>query len=191
VCQNEQEHADQTGGHSGAKPRPSHSRGCLFAFCVHVRQLLVAASAEELRRPTRGTRWTNEQLLFHMLFGYLVVRVLLVLVRVMARLPTSVRRGFARMLDAATRPFDVVNFWGSRGGARVFNHKRMGRVFDVVVRSLHRRLDAETEQNLRRGMYFPPHWDPFFSEFMTLEDVYRFPAQHFDFHAKQLTFPER
>jgi hypothetical protein len=153
-------------------------------------QLLVAATAEDLRRPTRGTRWTNEQLLFHMLFGYLVVRVLLVLVRVMARLPMSVRRGFAWVLDAATPPFDVVNFWGSRAGAKAFNHKRMGSVFDVVIRSLHRRLDAETEHDLRRGMHFPTRWDPFFAEFMTLDDVYRFPTRHFDFHAEQLTFPE-
>lgn len=154
-------------------------------------QLIVAASAEELRRPTRGTRWTNEQLLFHMLFGYLVVRVLLVLVRVMARLPMSIRRGFAHVLDAATRPFDMVNLWGSRAGAKVFNHKRMGVVFDVVIRSLHRRLKTETEQDLRRGMHFPTRWDPFFAEFMTLEDVYRFPTRHFDFHAKQLTFPQQ
>jgi hypothetical protein len=153
--------------------------------------LIVAASAEELRRPTRGTRWTNEQLLFHMLFGYLVVRVLLVLVRVMARLPMSIRRGFAHVLDAATRPFDMVNLWGSRAGAKVFNHKRMGVVFDVVIRSLHRRLKTETEQDLRRGMHFPTRWDPFFAEFMTLEDVYRFPTRHFDFHAKQLTFPQQ
>jgi hypothetical protein len=29
---------------------------------------------------------------------------------------------------------------------------------------------AEIELDLRRGMCFPPRWDPFFSEFMTLED---------------------
>jgi Alkylmercury lyase/Helix-turn-helix domain of alkylmercury lyase len=29
-------------------------------------------------------------------------------------------------------------------------------------------------------------WDPFFTEYMTLADVYRCPSQHFDFHARQL-----
>lgn len=38
------------------------------------RELLDTATVEELRKPTIGTRWTNEQLLFHMLFGYLLVR---------------------------------------------------------------------------------------------------------------------
>jgi len=33
-------------------------------------QLLDHATPGELQRPSDGTRWTNEQLLFHMLFGY-------------------------------------------------------------------------------------------------------------------------
>jgi len=36
--------------------------------------LAHAASAEDLERCSRGTRWTNRQLLFHMVLGYLVVR---------------------------------------------------------------------------------------------------------------------
>ena len=50
----------------------------------HVRldfhQLLDNATNAELRASTNGTRWTNEQLLFHMLFGYLLVHNLLPLV---------------------------------------------------------------------------------------------------------------
>src|SRR5260370_3866378 len=49
--------------------------------------LIVAATPADLRRPSDGTRWTNQQLLFHMLFGYLIVRALLVLVRVFGLLP--------------------------------------------------------------------------------------------------------
>ena len=47
--------------------------------------LLAHASAADLRRGSNGTRWTNEQLLFHMVFGYLVVRRLLPLVRLVSR----------------------------------------------------------------------------------------------------------
>ncbi|SFN30353.1 Uncharacterised protein [Nocardia asteroides] len=36
-------------------------------------------------------------------------------------------------------------------------------------------------------MHFPTHWDRFFSDYMTLKDVYRYPARHFDFHREQLT----
>jgi hypothetical protein len=39
-------------------------------------------------------------------------------------------------------------------------------------------------------MPYPTRWDPFFREFMTLADLYRFPTQHFDFHHAQLTLPD-
>ena len=55
----------------------------------------------DLRRPSSGTRWTNEQLMFHMLFGYLIVRALLLLARIFGRLPEGPSRTFARLLDAA------------------------------------------------------------------------------------------
>jgi hypothetical protein len=51
-------------------------------------RLLDRATVADLRRPSR-TRWTNEQLLFHMLFGYLIVRALLVLGRIFSRLPAG------------------------------------------------------------------------------------------------------
>ena len=52
-------------------------------------QLIGHATPADLHRPSDGTRWTNQQLLFHMLFGYLVVRALLVLVRGFACSPTG------------------------------------------------------------------------------------------------------
>lgn len=61
---------------------------------VAFHRLLAAAGPDDWGRPTRGTRWTNEQLLFHMVFGYMVVQLLLVLVRVMSRLPDRVRTGW-------------------------------------------------------------------------------------------------
>jgi len=44
-------------------------------------RLLLAADAAALHRRTDGTRWTNEQMLFHMLFGYFLVCALLGLAR--------------------------------------------------------------------------------------------------------------
>ena len=151
-------------------------------------ELLDGATVAELRQATNGTRWTNEQLLFHMLFGYLLVRVLLVLVRGFARLPDAVSRRFAALLNAATRPFHMVNYLGSLGGARVLGYPRLHRLMDRVIDSLHRSLAREKRSSLTRGMYFPVGWDPYFQEFMTLEDVYHYPTQHYDHHRRQLTF---
>ncbi len=66
--------------------------------------LLDHATAAELRRQSHGTRWTNEQLLFHMLFGYLIVRQLLVLARIFGRTQGRASTVFARLLDAARTP---------------------------------------------------------------------------------------
>lgn len=150
-------------------------------------QLLEGASDVALRRRSDGTKWTNEQLLFHMVFGYMVVQALLPLVRVISHLPAGIGRGFARVLDAGARPFDVVNYYGSCAAALVFNRKRMGAKLDRVIGSLIRRLNRESDDALRRGMPFPVRWDPFFTDFMTIGELYRYPTRHFDFHEQQLT----
>jgi hypothetical protein len=151
------------------------------------RLLAEAECNDGWTKPTRGTRWTNELLLFHMVFGYLVVQRLLILVTVFSRLPDSFSRVFARVLNAATRPFDVINYYGSCAAALVYNRHRMGAKMDRVIAALQRKLAGESDDALRRGMYFPARWDPFFKDYMTLEDVYCYPGQHFDFHAHQLT----
>jgi hypothetical protein len=51
------------------------------------RELLDTATVAELRKPTDGTKWNNEQLLFHMLFGHLLVRNLRFLVWGFSRIP--------------------------------------------------------------------------------------------------------
>jgi hypothetical protein len=98
-----------------------------------------------------------------MVFGYMIVQKLLVLV------PEPVAVGFARMLNSVTKPFDVINYYGScLLAARVFNRRRMGAEFDRVLADLQRKLDREREIDFGRGMHYPTRWDPFFHEYMTL-----------------------
>ncbi len=154
---------------------------------VELHRLLGMAGPDDWGRPTLGTRWTNEQLLFHMVFGYMVVQRLLILVKVFDRLPDEVSRSFARALNAAAIPFDVINYYGSSAAALVYNRHRMGAKMDRVIAALQRKLAQESNDTWRRAMHFPTRWDPFFKDYMTLADVYRFPGQHFDFHSHQLT----
>jgi hypothetical protein len=148
--------------------------------------ILDSLSAEDLKRSGNGTRWTNEELLFHMMFGYIVVVVLIGIVMLLGLLTRAATKPFAALLNALNGPFNVVNYWGSVLGAKVYNHQRMGSKFDRVVASLIKKLDRASEASLHRGMYFPTRWDPFFKEFMTLAHVFHYPTQHFDFHMKQL-----
>ncbi len=148
--------------------------------------LLGEATSRELVGGSVGTRWTNEQLLFHMVFGFVVVRTLLPLVHLVSRLPSPVGRGFARTLDALHRPFHVVNYLGSCAAALVFDRNRMGRLCDLTIGSLRRSLDARSDEELDRGMPFPTRWDPYFDAFMTVEQVYAYPVLHYAHHRAQL-----
>ncbi|TVZ07526.1 DinB family protein [Trebonia kvetii] len=151
------------------------------------RRLVEDARPDDLARESSGTRWTNQQLLFHMLFGYLLMRPLLVLAGMFTRMPVSASRVFAKALDEMTGPFHWVNYLGSCLGARVFPPRRMAATLDRVTMALERRLRAETGARLHSGMHYPVRWDPFFKDFMTVADLYHYPAQHFDFHKQQLT----
>ena len=69
------------------------------------RLLSEAQRHDAWRKSTSGTRWTNEQLLFHMVFGYMVVQRLLPLRARVRPLPDNVSAGFAGLLNAATPRF--------------------------------------------------------------------------------------
>ena len=79
--------------------------------------LVERAGRSDLLRRSSGTRWTNRQLLYHMVFGYLIVRTLVPLVHVLGRSGRS--RRFAAALNAAGRPFHVVNYAGSWAGRQL------------------------------------------------------------------------
>jgi hypothetical protein len=150
-------------------------------------RLLAQANADDLSRRTVGTKWTNEQLLFHMLFGYIVVRALLPLVGLFGRLPPGFSRVYAGSLNAMARPFDLINYLGPCVGVHVYGHRRMGAKLDRVLAGLHRAVDAATIADLARGMHYPNRWDPFFTDYMTLAALFRYPTQHYYFHRRQLS----
>jgi DinB superfamily len=150
-------------------------------------RLLDSATRAELGMPTNGTKWTNKQLLFHMLFGFIVVRALLPLVKGFGRLPPAASRTFAAILNAGTRPFHVVNYLGALPGGTVLSSRIVGRLMDSTIERLRRRLARESERTLELAMHFPIGWDPYFKEVMTVADVYHYPTQHYDHHRRQLT----
>ena len=150
-------------------------------------QLVTRASPDDLRRLTDGTRWTNRQLLFHMVLGYGVVRTLLPVVRTIGRLGHS--RGFAATLNAGHRPFHWINYVGPRIAARLLTPSATTALLDRTIGSLRRRLVVETERSLALRMHMPTEWDPYFTSTMSVLDVYHFGTRHFDHHRQQLTLP--
>ena len=117
---------------------------------VEFHRLLAEAELHNAwRKPTRGTKWTNEQLLFHMVFGYMIVQRLFLLVRLFSRLPDRVSRTFARALNAANSPFHTVNYYAACAATLVYNRRRMGAKFDRVITSLQRKLGREKQSPAR------------------------------------------
>lgn len=147
-------------------------------------ELAEQLSVDDLRRRSLGTRWTNRQLLFHLVFGYLIVRTLLPLVRTLGRLGWS--RRFAATLNAARRPFHLINYLGSAAAGRILTVPTMTALLDRTIRALQRRLEAESGSSLALTMRFPPARDPYFRETMSVLDLYHYGTQHFDHHRRQL-----
>jgi hypothetical protein len=135
-------------------------------------QLITSASPDDLQRPTDGTRWTNRQLLFHMVLGYGVVWTLLPLVRMLGRLGHSL--GFAATLNAGRRPFHWINYVGPCVAAGLVPTRAVSALLDRTIGSLRRRLSVETERNLTLSMQMPTDWDPYFTSTMSVLDVYHF-----------------
>lgn len=151
-------------------------------------RLLERASAGDLRRRSNGTRWTNRQLLFHMVFGYLIVRRLMPLVHGLGRLGWS--RRFAATLNAGRIPFHLVNYLGAVAGGQVLRPAVMTALLDRTLDALQRRLAGETEGSLALTMHFPTAWDPYFKPTMSVRDLYHYGSEHYDHHRHQLTMPE-
>ena len=151
------------------------------------RRLLDSATTAELNMPTNGTKWTNKQLLFHMLFGFILVRVLLPLVKGFGRLPPAASRAFAAILNAGTRPFHVINYLSALPGGTILGPHAMGKLMDSTIEHLRRRLARESKHALGLAMHFPVGWDPYFKDSMTVAEVYQYPIQHYDHHRRQLT----
>ena len=63
----------------------------------------------------------------------------------------------------------------------------MGPKLDRVINALQRSLTRTDDKAFGRGMHYPTRWDPYFRDYMTLADVYRYPGQHYDHHRQQLT----
>jgi hypothetical protein len=84
--------SEETGTPPAPGPRPAAlDRPAVRAEIQQARldlhQLIGDATPADPARPSDGTRLTNQQLRFHVLLGYLIVRALLVLVRVFGLLP--------------------------------------------------------------------------------------------------------
>jgi hypothetical protein len=151
-----------------------------------IRSLLDSFSQEDWRRQSLNPGWTNGEVMAHMVFGFVVVIVLLPFTRLWGRLPKESSRPFARMLDRFTGPFNRVNAFGARMQGRLVAPDRVGSVYNRAEGWLLKKAASIGDMEWERGVYYPTRWDANFGEFMTIEELFRYPVTHFNFHLGQI-----
>lgn len=150
-------------------------------------RIVSTVKVSELGVPTRGTRWTNRQLLFHMVLGQNIARTSIPLFGAFSRLPPGASRVWSALLEACSGPYNWVNWAGAVAGARVMGVGSMGRMMDRTTRAIVRWYDRADAGDLARGMSVPPSWDPYFSEWMDRGDILEWAPKHYRHHRAQLT----
>jgi hypothetical protein len=159
----------------------------LLAAQAHFHTLLDSLSDRDWRRRSRNPGWTNGELLFHMALGFFLLPTLLPMIRLLGRLPQGATRPFAALLNWATGAFNWVNGLAPRLGGRLFRRRSLARTFDWVVARTLRTVTRLQPDEWQRGMWYPSKWDPLFRDYMTTEDLLRYPIVHLRFHVDQVS----
>jgi hypothetical protein len=149
--------------------------------------LLGSAQSDALDAPSVGTRWTNRQLLFHMLLGQRITRMVIVVMGGFSRLPPGASNGFSRLLVALTRPYNELNWFGGVIGGRINSIASMRRQMDSVTSGILKWYDQADTQTLHRGMTVPSSWDPYYTPWMDRADLLRWAPRHYRHHRGQLS----
>lgn len=166
---------------------PSDLREDLLRVAEDFTRVVRSARRDELDTPTNGTRWSNRQLLFHLVLGQNVARTAIPLIGIFSRLPDPVARGWSRLLRSCTVPYNGVNWAGSAAAGQLLSPDAMTRMMDRTTTSITAWYDRADEEALGRGMWVPPSWDPYFQPWMTRRDLLAWAPQHYRHHRRQLT----
>jgi hypothetical protein len=143
-------------------------------------------SARAWAEPSRNPAWTNGQLLFHVLLGFILVPPLARLLVLFGHLPPVCARTFAGILNLSTPVFNRMNAIGPRAGARILGKAGVLRQFDRVHPRILARLDRIRPGDWSLTMHYPTRWDPRFRTDMRLQDLFRYPVDHLRHHRSQL-----
>jgi hypothetical protein len=148
--------------------------------------MVASISERAWTQPSRNTGWTNGQIVFHVLLGFVLVVPLARLLVFFDHLPDSCSRLFARALDISTPLFDRMNALGPRVGARLLGRAGVIRKFDQVHGAILTRLDRARPADWNATMYYPTRWDPRFQTRMDLAALLRYPIDHLRHHREEL-----
>lgn len=148
--------------------------------------MVASISEREWNEPSQNPGWTNGQIVFHILLGFILVLPLARLLVFFGRLPALCSRIFARILDLSTPLFNRINAMGPRAGARLLGRAGIKSKFDQVHGAILALLDRARPGDWATAMSYPTRWDPRFQARMDLAALLRYPVDHLRHHRDQL-----
>jgi hypothetical protein len=162
-------------------------RAELLWIAADFRKIVQDVLADELDRPSNGTRWTNRQLLFHLVLGQNIALAAIPLLGLFSRLPPSASRNWSRLLGACAGPYNWVNWAGSAAAGQVLKPESMMRMMDRTTRTIVDWYDRAGAETLNRGMTMPTSWDPYFQPWMDRRAIFAWARKHYRHHRAQLS----
>jgi DinB superfamily len=148
--------------------------------------MVASISEREWTAPSQNPGWTNGQVVFHILLGFILVVPLARLLVFFDHLPALCSRIFAGILNLSTPLFNRINAVGPRAGARLLGRAGIISKFDHVHRAILARLDQACPGDWAAAMNYPTRWDPRFQTRMDLAALLRYPIDHLQHHRDQL-----
>jgi hypothetical protein len=171
---------------SDIETRREHLRCELEAARREFYDMVASISEPWWAKPSHNPGWTNGQLLFHVLLGFILILPLAGLLVFFGHLPAVCSRIFAAILNFSTPLFNRINAVGPRAGARLLGRAGLIREFDQVHGTILKRLERVRPGDWALAMHYPTRWDPLFTTPMHLEDLFRYPVDHLRHHRHQL-----
>jgi DinB superfamily len=171
---------------SDIETRGEHLRCELEAARQEFYDMVASISEPGWAKPSHNPGWTNGQLLFHVLLGFILVLPLAGLLVFFGHLPAVCSRIFAAILNFSTPFFNRINAVGPRAGARLLGRAGLIRSFDQVHGTILERLERVRPGDWALTMHYPTRWDSSFKMPMHMEDLFRYPVDHLRHHRHQL-----
>jgi hypothetical protein len=171
---------------SDFETRRANLKSDLEAARQEFHDMVASTAGQSWTKPSHNPGWTNGQLLFHVLLGFLLVLPLTSMLVFFGHLPAVCSRIFAATLNLSTPLFNGINAVGPRAGARLLGQEGLINKFDQVHRAILERLEHARPGEWASAMHYPTRWDPRFKTPMHLEDLFRYPVDHLRDHRDQL-----
>jgi hypothetical protein len=144
---------------------------------------LNSMTLDTWNKQSRNPAWTNGEVMFHIMFAYMLIPRLWWILKFFTHLPKSYSKVFAAILTFFTPLYHFANKNGPRGGAKIYKLQKLGKKYDKVHKSILRKLNSMKPEDFELGMYYPQGWDKNnFKEYMTMEDLFLWSTLHFKYH---------